>query len=283
MKKLLALVFLWPRVAYSEPSVVSIGINVSDAPKLAQFYENVLSFENESTETLNHPQRDVRHLRLGEERFDLTEFKEQKGKAVPKNLPSNNTAFEHIAIVVSDMNKAYAAVRGQVEHVSPEPQTIPQSNPAAGGIKAFYFKDPDGHNLELIWFPKEKGDPRWQNKNGRLFLGIDHTAIAVTDTDKSLPFYTNKLGLHVAGTSDNFGIEQERLSDVPGAHVRITGLRGNGGPGIEFLDYISPLEQRAGTVSSNDILYWEIILSDSKALRSETIQDPDGHTLRLVN
>jgi catechol 2,3-dioxygenase-like lactoylglutathione lyase family enzyme len=38
---------------------------------------------------------------------------------------------------------------------------------------------------------------------GRLFLGIDHTAIVVSDTEASLKFYRDVLGMTVAGESEN--------------------------------------------------------------------------------
>ena len=78
----------------------------------------------------------------------------------------------------------------------------------AGGIRAFYFKDPDGHPLEILWFPEGKGDPKWQQPSDRLFLGIDHTAIVVSDTAQSLRCYRDTLGLRVAGESENYGPEQ---------------------------------------------------------------------------
>src|SRR6185369_3330166 len=125
-----------------------------------------------------------------------------------------------------------------VGHVSSGPQTLPRWNRAAAGIQAFYFVDPDGHTLELIHFPKGKGDPRWQTRGNCqrtpaelcLFLGIDHTAITVADTDRSLELYRDRLGLRVAGESENLGPEQEHLNGVFGAHLRITALRAAAGP-----------------------------------------------------
>jgi Glyoxalase/Bleomycin resistance protein/Dioxygenase superfamily len=58
-----------------------------------------------------------------------------------------------------------------------------------------------------------------------LFFGIDHTAIVVGDTDTSLTFYHDLLGMRVAGEADNYGTEQEHLNNVFGAHLRITSLR----------------------------------------------------------
>ena len=60
------------------------------------------------------------------------------------------------------MDKAYAWLREhKVQHASPGPQRLPDWNTKAAGIRAFYFKDPDGHNLEILQFPPDKGDPRW--------------------------------------------------------------------------------------------------------------------------
>ena len=139
------------------------------------------------------------------------------------------------------------ALRAGASPVSGSPQILPAWNPDAGGIRAVYFRDPDLHPLELIQYPPGKGDPRWQERD-RLFLGIDHTAIAASDTERSLAFYRDRLGLRIAGTSENWGVEQETLSGVPGAHVRITTLRAvgravgrdAGGPGIELLHYLAP-------------------------------------------
>ena len=61
------------------------------------------------------------------------------------------------------MDKAYAQLRAhKVKHVSTAPQTLPAWNKDAGGIRAFYFRDPEDHVLEIIWFPAGKGDQRWQ-------------------------------------------------------------------------------------------------------------------------
>lgn len=65
------------------------------------------------------------------------------------------------------------------------------------------------------------------------------------DTETSLKFYRDALGLRVVGESWSSGIEQERLNDVPGARLRITALRADAGPAVEFLEYLHPREGRA--------------------------------------
>lgn len=122
---------------------------------------------------------------------------------------SHDLWFQHIAIVVSDMDKGYQRLRQhRVKHVSTQPQIIPKSNPAAAGIRAFKFRDSDDHNLELLYFPPGKGDPRWQRTNKQLFSGIDHTAISISNTESSLKFYRDNLGLTVVGESLNTGMNR---------------------------------------------------------------------------
>ncbi|MEL7234742.1 MAG: VOC family protein, partial [Chloroflexota bacterium] len=235
--------------------VHSVGFTVSDMEQALAFYTGVLPFQLENdVEVYGEPyerltgvfgaRMRVVTLALGTEKIQLTQYiAPPGGRPIPADSRSNDLWFQHIAIVVSDMDAAYAILReNNVQHVSTAPQTLPDYIEAAAGVKAFYFRDPDGHNLELIWFPEGKGNPRWQNGNA-LFMGIDHTAIAVTDTDYSLRAYAHEdgfLNLAVAGESLNYGTEQEHLNGVFGCRVRITGLTPPEGIGVEFLDYLAP-------------------------------------------
>jgi catechol 2,3-dioxygenase-like lactoylglutathione lyase family enzyme len=129
-------------------------------------------------------------MQLGDEQIELTDYLTSGGRSIPEDQRPNDLSFQHIAIVVSDMNKAFLLLRKyHVEFVSTAPQTLPPTITPAAGIKAFYFHDPDNHNLELIYFPKGKGQAKWQQHNARIFLGIDHTAISISNTVNSLQFY----------------------------------------------------------------------------------------------
>src|SRR5208337_909586 len=121
-------------------------------------------------------------MRLGGESIDLVQFLAPKGRPIPVDSRSNDVWFQHIAVIVSDMDRAFQVLRqNKIEYASPEPQRLPDWNKNAGGVRAFYFKDPDGHPVEILQFPEGKGDPKWHQDGSRLFLGIDHTAIVVTD------------------------------------------------------------------------------------------------------
>jgi len=228
--------------------VGSVVMTVADMDRSVEFYTHVLTFEKrhdaersgrEFDELYGVPNAHIRavELQLGEENIELLQFIGTIGAPVPADSRSNDLSFQHVALIVSDMEKAYGVLRrNNVEQISPYPQTLPDWNPNAAGIKAFYFRDPDGHPLEILQFPVGKGNPKWQMSKDRLFLGIDHTAIAISNTAVSLDFYRNLLGLHIAGESENYGFEQEHLNNVFGAHLRITSLRTPSGIGVEFLE-----------------------------------------------
>src|SRR5438128_6328224 len=142
----------------------------------------------------------IARMKLGDETIELTEFLAPRGRPAPADARSNDHWFQHVAIIVSDMDRAYARLRQyKVQHASSGPQLLPEWNRNAGGIRAFYFRDPDQHPLEILWFPAGKGSAKWHAPTDRLFLGIDHTAIVITDTEASLRFYRDRLGMELAG------------------------------------------------------------------------------------
>src|SRR5438552_11767460 len=254
--------------------VDSIAITVSDMDRAVDFYSHVLTFQKISD--VEVAGEDVEHLsgvfgvrirvvrmKLGDESIELDEYLAPRGRPIPVDSRSNDRWFQHIAIIVSDMDKTYAWLRqNKVEHASSGPQLLPDWNKNAGGISAFYFKDPDGHPVEILHFPPGKGAEKWHRRSDQLFLGIDHTAIVVADTDASLKFYRDLLGMHVAGESENYGTEQEHLNNVFGAHLRITALRGADGPGIELLEYLAPRDGRPFPADehANDLVHRQTVL-----------------------
>jgi catechol 2,3-dioxygenase-like lactoylglutathione lyase family enzyme len=268
-------------------SVESIGITVSDMDRAVEFYSaltfqkisdvEVFGDEFEHLEGVFGARARIVRMQLGNEYLDLTQYLAPPGRPIPVDSRSNDLWFQHVAIVVRDMDQAFEKLRAlKVQFVSTGPQTLPASIKAAAGIKAFYFRDPDQHNLEIIYFPAGKGDPRWQKKTDRLFLGIDHTAIGISNTDASVKFYRDLLGLHKAGESENFGTEQEHLNQVFGAHLRITGMRADSGPGVEFLEYLTPRDGRTrpADVRANDIVHWPtMIATDDLDLLAKKLRD----------
>jgi catechol 2,3-dioxygenase-like lactoylglutathione lyase family enzyme len=257
--------------ARADTIVDSVGVTVGDLDRSVHFYVDVLGFARvseweEQGADYEHvygvfgARVRVARLSLGAEALELRQFLAPHGRPIPEDSHSNDRWFQHVAIIVSDMDRAYAALRAHgVEHASTGPQTLPAWNKDAGGIAAFYFRDPDGHNLEVLHFPPGKGDSRWQATD-RLFLGIDHTAIVVGRTEDSLHYYRDVLGMRIAGAAENFGPEQERLNNVFGVRLRITALRADHGIGVELLDYLAPRTGRAAPSDTlaNDLWHWQV-------------------------
>lgn len=328
-RTLITLVLLpWAQFAGERPLVstlTSVRLTVSDLERSVEFYSQVLGFEKVFESEAAGEQYERLHglfgvrmrtarLRLGDEFIELMDFLAPRGRPAPSDARSNDRWFQHVAIIVNDMDRAYQWLRRhRVEHSSPGPQRLPDWNQNAGGIRAFYFRDPDGHPLEILAFPPDKGAPKWRRPSDKLFLGIDHTAIVVGDTEASLRFYRDLLGLKVAGESENFGPEQERLNNVFGAHLRITTLRAASGPAIELLEYLAPGNGRPypADAAPNDFLHWQtnfaapdagqafqslresrtpflshglIELPDPKAGRRKSVivRDPDGHAIQVT-
>jgi catechol 2,3-dioxygenase-like lactoylglutathione lyase family enzyme len=326
----LSLVLAVPQVlAEQHPALVdgvdAIGITVSDMDRAVDFYSKVLTFEKvsdtevagegyERLEGVFGLRMRVVRMKLGDEFIELTEYLAPKGRPIPADSRSNDRWFQHIAIIVSDMDKAYARLRqNKVEHASSGPQRLPDWNKNAAGISAFYFKDPDEHPVEVLQFPLDKGLEKWHRPSDKLFLGIDHTAIVVWDTDASLKFYRDLLGMHIAGESENYGTEQEHLNNVFGARLRITALRGASGPGIELLEYLAPRDGRPfpSDEHASDVVHRQTILltrgaeAAARQLHSSSsvnfvssgvianqtgklefnkaflVRDPDGHAVQI--
>jgi len=312
----------------AEAQVIAVGpiqMTVADMDRSVDFYSHVLTFEKISDteiagENVEHlfgvfgARVRVVRMKLGDESIELIQFLAPRGRAIPADSRSNDLWFQHIAIIVSDMDRAYQVLReNRVEHASTGPQRLPDWNKNAAGIKAFYFKDPDEHPVEILEFPEDKGAAKWHKPSGRLFLGIDHTAIAVSNTESSLKFYRDVLGMRVAGESENYGTEQEHLNNVFGARLRITALRAATGPGIEFLEYLTPRDGRPipADEHANDIVHRETILialdveaaaqnfsanktrfvssgvvvnpiQQSGTRKAFIVRDPDGHAIEIA-
>lgn len=304
----------------------SVDMTVADMDRAVEFYSKVLTFEKifdtevsgdayEHLEGVFGLRMRVVRMRLGDEYIELTQYLAPRGRPIPDDSRSNDRWFQHVAIIVSDMDQAYRWLRqNNVEHASSGPQLLPDWNKNAAGIRAFYFKDPDGHPLEILQFPPDKGAGKWHRPGaGKLFLGIDHTAIVVNDTKTSLHFYRDVLGMRVSGESENYGTEQEHLNNVFGAHLRITALRAESGPGIELLEYLAPRDGRGFPADehANDVVHRQTVLvttdadgtmralstkkdavfvssgvvDDSHAQlgfhKAFLVRDPDGHALEI--
>jgi catechol 2,3-dioxygenase-like lactoylglutathione lyase family enzyme len=296
-----------------------IVITVSDLDRTEAFYRDGLGFttttrqssDESATEHLTGVAGSVDTLtmELGRERVEFIRYR-KPGREYPVNSRSPDLWFQHLAIVVADMDAAYARLQKVSFKPISEggPQTLPEED---GHVRAFKFRDPDGHPLELLYFPAGQGRQIWAvHDKDRIELGVDHTAISVSQTPASLAFYAKLLGMTAAYKVTNTGVAQDRLDGIRNAKVRITGLRpaSQDGPGIELLDYRSLPRGRPPSLDarSDDLWHAHVVLrvdalDDMVAAlhrhkvrfvssgivrlgtgkRAVEIADPDGHSLVL--
>ncbi|HEX3895328.1 MAG TPA: VOC family protein [Rudaea sp.] len=214
-------------------------------------------------------------IAIGNERIELITF-DEPGMPYPADAIASDVTFQHFAIVVTDMEAAYARL-GELDGWRPISRGGPQRLPAnTGGVTAFKFRDPEGHPLELLEFPPDAVPARWKNSaTSSITLGIDHTAMSVADVDASIAFYAS-LGFHVSNRSTNRGVEQDRLDGIDGLCVEVIALSPpESTPHLELLCYA--MRRSVAATGPHDIAATRVVLTADNALGE--MRDPDGHRL----
>ena len=274
-----------------------------DPEALAEFYQAAFGFLAGAV-GLPPAMRGGVELRLGGQTIRLIRAG-PGGRLYPAGVAGWSPLFQHIAIVVVDMARAYAhlcTIPGWTAISTTGPQKLPV---ASGAVSAFKFRDPEGHPLELIAFPPGAVPRQWQTQSPNVCLGVDHSAVSVSSTAISIEFYEG-LGLERSGGSLNVGREQAMLDDVSDAVVEVTALTpAHATPHVELLCYRGDFDRRVPAQAINDATATRLVLSvDSRATleaicarASRTLlsgpklgednhycallHDPDGHLICL--
>lgn len=254
---------------------------VAEIARAERFYRAALGFETVAMNT--GPGFTSLTMRLGADDIDLVAY-DLPGAPYPAGSRCIDLWFQHFAIVVADMGKAYQRLRaaGPLAAITRGgPRHLP---PNTGSVTAFKFRDPDGHPLELLHFPAVSAPPRWRSQAGDgVLLGIDHSAVTVSDTAASVAFYGERIGLTVKSRSLNRGPEQDDLDDTPGAVVEVTALSpaDPGSPHVELLCYRMPPggQPMARDGGRSDIAATKLVFEGRAP--SGVLRDPDGHRLAV--
>ena len=341
------------------PQLACFGLSCHQLDRTSAFFTQALGFEpcgeplrlegGPYPTLLGLPGASLRlqRLRIGHELVELCQVLDpgplgRPGRPFPADSRSNDLWFQHLCLVVDSLQEALERLRAwtpvrtgstQVSGdipadagsgwsaISSAPQRLPDWNRNAAGIVAFKFRGPEGHPLELLQFPADKGEARWHRPNALsveavgTVLGIDHSAIGIANTPRSARFYGELLGLRQTSDGENSGPEQDGLDGLPDVRLRISAQRCPQGPGIECLDYRRPSGGRPlpPDLGPQDAAHWQLRLRLSDldfvaqtasayggrlispgmidlgeqaplfgAQRALQLADPDGHRLQLL-
>jgi catechol 2,3-dioxygenase-like lactoylglutathione lyase family enzyme len=277
-----------------------VGVNSSNIDRLADFY--CRAFDCAIEDRQRHSGSEMGRLmgvrggaqslrlRLGVTTLELLQF-DEPGRPYRTDFSASDSDFQHFAIVVADMDDAYGRL-GQVSGWTALSTAGPQQLPASsGGVRAFKFRDPDGHPLELLSFPAERAPAPWKEHDPkRMFLGIDHSAIAVAQLERAIQYYEN-LGLRVSTRAVNQGVEQQRLDGISDAIVDVIGLALQvPTPHVELLHYREKAARAGPSLKAHDMPASRLIFQaaasavhDAGIKNPELLQDPDGHFIQIVH
>jgi len=232
------------------------------------FYSHVLTFEKISDTEMEVKTSSIcseclvpgprRQDEVGDESIELIQFLAPRGRAIPTDSRSNDLWFQH-------MPSSSATWTGRIRCcVKTASSTLrPDHNACPTGIK---MPRASRRSISRIltsipwrfWNSRGQGSGKVAQTERATLLGIDHTAIAVSNTETSLKFYRDVLGMRVAGESENTA-RSRNISTTSLAPLRITALRAATGPGIEFLEYLTPRDGRPipADEHANDIVHRE--------------------------
>ena len=261
----------------------------ADLPRIRRFYQEMLGFAADGPEqAIARDELDLlglhgagrrQALRLGEQVVVIDRY-ETIGRAYPEHGDAASLWFQHLALVVADMAEAYRRLVAATPITEGGPQHLPAPS---GGVLAFKFRDPDGHPLELLQFPAGSRPAAWQGKfaaTRQIGLGIDHSAISVSDADANTRFYRS-LGLEPGVRTLNQGLEQQRLDRLAGVEVSVVPMQPpSGTPHLELLGYRVPRGAAGPPLQANDVAATRIVWHGARAA---LLRDPDGHIHQIVS
>lgn len=278
------------------PQVVALirfGMNSPNVRCLLEFYEQALSacvqpFERPD-DSLVAPDgiggsASSTLMKLGNSTVELLEF-DTPGRPYPHDLSPYDSRFQHLGVIVTDMHRAMERLsqsHGWSAISTGGPQTLPDED---GGVTAFKFRDPDGHPLELLQFAAGRIPVNWRDPGGgSVHLGIDHSALSVTDVARSVRFY-EAIGLCAANRTVNRGGPQQRMDGVTAPVVDVVSLLPRRSmPHVELLHYRTALRPTHDAPAVNDTAATRLVFAvqrTSVGKANQILQDPDGHFLKF--
>jgi len=246
------------------------GLTTANASQLAQFYEDAFGCRRVAAEHLSgadfeklmkvEGQAERVTLLLGREAIELVQFG-NPGRPYPVNSSASDLIFQHFAIVVSDMTKAFqrlcavegwsSITLGARNGYPNRPAVLPPSNSGTQrGIRLSSWRS----------------RPETRRRNGAqnapaVFSWVSIIPRFALPTPRSAARFTKTFALR-SWTFLNRGAEQEKLDDVPEVRLDVIAIAPTDPtPHIELLCYRSGLLRNTDDDQSNDIAATRLVLA----------------------
>ena len=173
-------------------AIVGFRLVTDDPARLVAFYR-AIGFD--VGEAAPIPVAEMKLLGLCRRRFAHFNVARRKPRRSRKFRPAGSrlsAATRGPAISSSSTSRSSRTMRRPhgAARAKPAPRRSAESGPvtlpkSAGGVTAVKFRDPEGHPLEFLQFPRG-ANPDWK---GTGVMGIDHSAVSVSDVAASRRFY----------------------------------------------------------------------------------------------
>ena len=98
-----------------------------------------------------------------------------------------------------------------------------------------------------------QGGPFRESPAGKskMITAVNHTSFTVSDVERSVAFYKDLLGMELLSLAERDPAFSQKVTGIPGAHLKVAYLKAPDGHRLELIQYLSPQGKRLDTRTSN--------------------------------
>lgn len=224
-----------------------MAIGVNDLGSMTAFYRDALGFTEVFAEFGESEQEIMREVtrspravfsgatlqqKAGGIMLELIRMVEPTPRPIRRSVRYGDIGVAKITLSTADVPSVWEALKHRVEFCS-KPKTT--EIPGLGEYQFVYCRDPEGNLVEI----RSNG-----SGSGEMFGGACSVGVAVSDLDRSVPFYRDFLRLEdvVADVNGAFSGRLDEVTGTAGTHVRscLLSAGAEGGGMLELLETVAP-------------------------------------------
>jgi catechol 2,3-dioxygenase-like lactoylglutathione lyase family enzyme len=223
-----------------------VALGVKNLESMEAFYHDLLGFTEIYAEIGESEQEIMREVtrssravfsgailrqKTGGLLIEMIQLSEPTPRPLRSDFRYGDIGVAKITVAVTDVRLVLDRLKDEVSFCS-EPKTV--IIPGFGDYQFVYCKDPEGNLIEFASMAEGAEE---------MFGGARSLGIGVTDLERSLPFYRDRLGLSVVlDIHEGFSGLVDEVSGTAGTRVRSCLLSANnqGGTMIELFETLRP-------------------------------------------